>query len=420
MTPNGAPATVRAVAYLINVYPSPSHSFIRREIAALESAGWRVHRFSHRRSKLLELDPADAAEQRMTQVLLESNWQRVLASVAIALASRPVAAYRAFLQAMRMARNGDGRFVTHAGYFVLACLLCRSLQAVGCRHIHAHFGTNPAAVALLASRLCKVSYSLTFHGPHEFVVPERLNLRDKIAGASFVAVVSSSGQRAVEQRYPAWAAKAKLVRCGLDAAWLDEAPTRVPQAPRLLCVARLDPQKNPLLLIAAAKQLEERGVRFQLTLIGDGSLRAQADRRVAELGLSAHVQLFGWATQQQVRQHLRESRALVLASDDEGLPVAIMEAFAAGRPAIATDVGGVRELVETGVTGWLVSPRDAHALANAMEQSLLAPAHGLQQLADNARRKVQSFDIRVSAKALGIGFEAALGAFDAKRPPGHQ
>ncbi|MBA3596954.1 MAG: glycosyltransferase [Methylibium sp.] len=375
-----------------------------------------MHRFSHRRAKLLALDPADAAEQRMTQVLLESKWQRVLASVAIAFASRPFAACSAFLQAMRMARNGDARFVTHAGYFVLACLLCRSLRAVDCRHIHAHFGTNPAAVALLASRLSKVSYSLTFHGPHEFVVPERLNLRDKIAGASFVAVVSSSGQRAVEERYPAWAAKAKLVRCGLDAAWLDEAPARVPQAPHLLCVARLDPQKNPLLLIDAAKHLQERGVRFRLTLIGDGSLRAQADRRVTELGLSAPVHLFGWATQQQVRQHLRESRALVLASDDEGLPVAIMEAFAAGRPAIATDVGGVRELVETGVTGWLVPPRDAHALANAMEQCLLAPTHCLQQLADNARRKVQNFDIRTSAEVLGVGFDAALGAFDAALP----
>jgi glycosyltransferase involved in cell wall biosynthesis len=415
VTPNGAPAAGRAVAYLINVYPAPSHSFIRREIAALESAGWRVHRFSHRRSTLTELDPADAAEQRMTQVLLESSWQRVLSSVAIAFGRRPIATCSAFLQAMRMARSGDQRFVTHAGYFVLACLLCRSLQAARCRHVHAHFGTNPAAVALLASRLSNVSYSLTFHGPHEFVVPERLNLRDKIAGASFVAVVSSSGQRAIEERYPAWAAKTKLVRCGLDAAWLDEVPAQVPRVPHLVCVARLDPQKNPLLLIAAAKQLQERGVRFHLTLIGDGSLRAQADQRLAELGLSAQVRLFGWATQQQVREHLRDSRALVLASDDEGLPVAIMEAFAAGRPAIAPDVGGVRELVETGVTGWLVAPRDAHVLADAMEQCLLAPTHSLQQLADNARRKVQSFDIRASAQTLGAGFDAALSVLDAAR-----
>ena len=402
-----APADDRVLAYLINIYPAPSHSFIRREIAALESNGWRVHRFSHRRSGVAEPDPSDQAERLRTVFLLDAGACSMLGSVSMAIAARPAAAIAAFGRTLRMAWHGDKRFIAHVGYFVLACVLSRRLKGLGCRYVHAHFGTNPAAVALLARRLCGSSYSVTFHGPHEFVLPDRLNLGDKIAEAAFVAVVSQAGEQAIRNRYPQHAAKVRLVRCGLDAIWFDDAPTPVPEARCLLFVGRLESQKNPVLLIDAAKRLYERGVRFQLTIIGDGSLRPDTERRIEESRVSHCVHLLGWTSQDQVRRHLLASRALVLSSDDEGLPVAIMEAFATGRPAIATDVGGVRELVETGVTGWLVPRGDVKALAYAMERCLAASAPSLQVLADRAWRRAQAYDVRESAKALSAAFIAA-------------
>ena len=400
-------ATARGVAYLINIYPAPSHSFIRREIAALESDGWQVHRFAHRRSGITEPDPADQAERLQTQVLRDSGWLAALGSVATALARRPFGAVAAVALTLRMAWQGDRRFIAHVGYFGFACILSQRLRSLGCRHVHAHMGTNAAAVALIASRLQRSTYSLTLHGPHEFVLPDRINLGAKIAGASFVAVVSRAGEAAVRERYPQHAAKLVRVRCGLDAIWFNEAPTAVPQALRLVSVTRLDPQKNPLLLIDAARHLDQRGIRFLLTIVGDGSLRSESVRRIEELGLAHCVHLVSWGSQDQVRQHLRASRALVLSSDDEGLPVAIMEAFAMGRPAIATDVGGVSELVETGATGWLVPRGDLYALADAMAECLSASGQTLQHLANGAWSKVQEFDVRESSKTLGLAFVAA-------------
>lgn len=400
-------AAARSVAYLTNLYPAPSHSFIRREILALEAAGWQVHRFAHRRHGIACVDPADLAEHRRTEVLLDTPTRRLFRAVGGWLVERPLATLGALAMALRMARHGDRRVLAHLGYFVLACVLSRRLQALGRPHLHVHFGTNPAAVARLSQRLCGTSYSVTFHGPHEFAWPDRLNLDEKMAGARFVATVSVEGGRALRERHPRHAGKLLLVRCGLDASWWQRTTTPVPQAARLAFVARLDEQKNPLLLIEAVALVVASGCPIEVVIAGDGPLRAAVARRIDEGRLGAHVRLRGWCTEQQVAELLVSSRALVLASRDEGLPVAVMEAFACGRPAIAPDVGGMRELVESGETGWLVPAGDVGALARAMQECLLSGEQTLQALADNARRRAQVHDVQSAAAILATAFERA-------------
>ena len=282
--------------------------------------------------------------------------------------------------------------------------LSHRLRRLGCSHVHAHFGTNPAAVACIAHRLCGLSYSVTFHGPHEFDPQLRLNLRDKIEGTSFVAAVSAFGHRELSKRFPEFAGKFRFVPCGLDASWFDAPFGQGHDSHKLLCVARLDPQKNPLLLLEAVRILVERGVEFRLTIAGDGSLRRHVEARISADGLGRHVALAGWQTQQQVLNHLQAARALVLSSHDEGLPVVIMEAFALGVPVIAPDVGGVRELVETGASGWLVPPADARALADAMHACLNASTEVLRGLGVEARRRLQRYDIRLSVSVLTAEF----------------
>jgi len=392
------------VAYLTNQYPSPSHTFIRREIVALEAAGWRVHRFAHRTSRATLVDPADVRERGQTCALLNLPTRVLLLAVWMWLRKRPLATLAAMALSMRMAWRGDGRYVAHAAYFVMACVLARRLRAVGCLHVHAHFGTNPAAVAYLAHRICGLRYSVTFHGPHEFEADQKLNLREKIEASSFVAVVSNAGRRQLQERHEEFSAKFRLVRCGLDAEWFD-LPVRIDQ-PRidLVCVSRLDQQKDPLLLLNALAMLVRRGLSFRLKFAGDGPLRNAMESYVAEHGLGSHVVLLGWQTQHQIFEHLSTARALVLSSHDEGLPVAIMEAFARGVPAIAPDVGGVRELVETGLSGWLVPRGAATALADAMHACLLAMPDDLARLGAEGRRRVQAHDIRVSARTLATEF----------------
>jgi colanic acid/amylovoran biosynthesis glycosyltransferase len=398
---------VREAAYLINQYPAPSHSFIRREIHALEAQGWTVHRFTHRRSQAPLVDPLDRDEAQRTCVLLDSGPGTFLAAGLYWLVRHPRRTLLTLWRSLADARTGDRRLFAHLGYFALACMLSRRLRQLGYPHLHAHFGTNPADVARLCRSLCGLTYSVTFHGPHEYEIPDRLNLAGKVAGASFIAAISDAGRQAIRARYPGAGDKLITVRCGLDAAWFARPAWPVTLAPRLVSVARLDVQKNPLLLIEAAALLAARGIAFELALVGDGALRTEVERRIARYGLESCVQLCGWGTQQQVLQHLRACRALVLSSHDEGLPVAIMESYAADRPAIAPDVGAVRELVETGITGWLVPPRDPVALADAMQACLEASEAQLQALGWQARERVQALHhIDRSAQLLAAAFDS--------------
>ncbi|MGJ0489515.1 glycosyltransferase family 4 protein [Methylobacter sp.] len=397
---------MREVAYLINQYPAPSHSFIRREIHALEARGWTVHRFAHRRSQAPLVDPLDRDEEQRTCVLLDSSLSGFLVAGIYWLIRHPWRTVLTLWRSLVDTRTSNRRVFTHLGYFALACALSRRLQELGYPHLHVHFGTNPADVARLCRSLCNLTYSVTFHGPHEYETPDRLNLAGKIAGASFIAVISGVGRQAIQARYPGSENKLITARCGLDAVWLTLPAFPVTLAPRLVSIARLDDQKNPLLLIEAAALLAARGITFELALIGDGALRAEVEHQIARYGLESSVRLCGWSSQQLVLQHLQACRALVLSSHDEGLPVAIMESYAVGRPAIAPDVGAVRELVETGITGWLVPPRDPVALADAIQECLETPEAQLQALGWQARKHVQALHhIDTSANLLAAAFD---------------
>ena len=406
--PSARPAS--AVAYLTNQYPAPSHSFIRREMHALEALGWTVHRFSHRRVGAPLVDAADQDEAKLTCVLLDLLRLRLLADICHWLRAKPARTIHTFAGALTRACKEKRRWFVHLGYFGLACVLSRRLQHLGFPHLHVHFGTNASDVAGLCNQLCDITYSMTWHGPHEYEEPNDLNLADKIAAAAFVVVVAETGRETMCRRFPSFAEKIETIHCGLDPLWFTLPTFTSPAAARLVCVARLDHQKNPLLLIDAAALLKARGIGFLLTIIGDGALRSQVERRIAQQGLEACVVLKGWGTQQEVITHLQHSKALVLSSRDEGLPVAVMESFAAGRPAIAPNVGSMRELVETGVTGWLIPAHDPVALADAMQACLNAVPEVLQALGANARERIQGYRSELSAHLLGAAFRRAATA----------
>jgi glycosyltransferase involved in cell wall biosynthesis len=402
------------VAYLINIYPAPSHTFIRREILALEAAGMRVHRFAHRRTQTSLVDPSDEDERELTCVLADLSRHTMAWSVLTWMLRSPAATFRTLFQAIRMARNGDGRYAIHAAYFVFACALSQRLRTLGCSHLHAHFGTNSAAVACLAHHLCGLSYSITFHGPHEFDPARGLCLADKISRAAFIVTVSAAGYHEISRQFPEFVGKIKQVPCGLDSIWFDSPLCEAQESRELLCVARLDPEKNLPLLLTAAKISVRRGTDFRLTIVGDGPLREQLKQQIVAEKLDDRIYLAGWRTQAQIMEHLRSARALVLSSDREGLPVVIMEAFALGVPVIATRTGGVEELVETGKSGWLVERNDADALADSIDGCMKMAADTLRSLGSNARRRVLRHDIHVSSGRLLEEFRRASEGADKK------
>jgi glycosyltransferase involved in cell wall biosynthesis len=388
------------IAYLVNRYPKASHSFIRREIQALEELGVEVVRLSVRPPATDLVDPRDRAEAGRTRVLLHGP--RVAAALGQTLLLHPLRFLGALGEALRLGWRSDRGLAVHLAYLAEACALARLARREGFDHVHAHFGTNPPSVCALARHLGGPSYSFTVHGPEEFDRPTALKLARKVARASFVVAVSEYSRSQLYRWSPhsEWG-KIHVVHCGVDELFLAGALAPVPEAPRLVCVGRLCEQKGQLLLLEAAARLVREGLELELVLAGDGELRAPLEAAILRLGLERSVRITGWISNERVRQEIQAARALVLPSFAEGLPVVLMEAMALGRPVITTYVAGIPELVEPLRSGWLVPAGDVTALAAAMRAALTCSPAELGALGRRGAERVRaSHDARVEARKL--------------------
>jgi colanic acid/amylovoran biosynthesis glycosyltransferase len=394
------------VAYLVNQYPKVSHSFIRREILALERRGVTVERIAVRGWDGELVDEEDRRERERTRYLLRQGLAGLLLPVLRALCASPARFSRALALAWHMGRRADRPLPYHLVYLAQACRLADWLRASGATHLHAHFGTNPAEVAMLAHVLGGPSFSFTVHGPEEFDRPQFLGLGEKLRRCAFAVAVSSYGRsqlyRWVESRH--WD-KIRVVHCGLEPAFHALPASAPPVAPRLVCVGRLCEQKGQLLLVQAAQRLRQRGIAFELVLAGDGEMRAEIEHAIAVAHLQQQVHITGWVSSARVREEMLASRAVVLASFAEGLPVVLMEAMSLRRPVVATQVAGIPELVRPGENGWLVPAGDADALAAAMEDCLRSDGPTIARMGESARQRVlERHDVDREAARLAALF----------------
>jgi len=367
---SGGQAPLR-VCYFVSEYPAVSHTFIRREIAELEKNGVSVLRISLRRDRGDLVDPADHAERGRTTYLFE---QGSLEYVPALMFAGPRRLFRALLVMIHMMKRSSRPRLYHIAYFVEALLVAKWSREQHVGHIHAHFGTNGAEVAMLAHLLSDIPYSFTVHGPDEFDKPEYLGLAEKVKHAAFVCGVSSfTRSQLCRWIAPEHWPKIALVRCGLDSAFTDPPPKTEIAPATMLTVGRLSGQKGQLILLTALAALAREGVRFKMIIAGDGPIRPLLERRIRELGLEDRVELTGWVSNMQVRSLMLKSRVIVMPSFAEGLPVVLMEALALGRPVITTYVAGIPELVTDRICGWLVPAGNSVALTRAIRECLDAP-----------------------------------------------
>lgn len=355
------------VAYLINQYPAISHTFIRREIEALEAQGVAVERFALRGWDSELVDPLDKAELARTRHTLKDGAGRlVLGAFGFALL-HPVTFWRGLKLALALSKNAVRPWPFHLIYLAHACRIMMWLKGSGVTHLHAHFGTNPAEIAALVHALGGPGYSFTIHGSEVHDDARQNRLEAKLAGAGFAAVVCSYiGSQLMRRTAPEDWSKIHTVHCGLPKESFAEAPAAFPDRPTFLCVGRLSGEKGHLILLEAFAVVLAKAPQARLVLAGDGPLRDLIEARIDALGIREAVDVLGWVTSDQVRAALGNCHALVQPSFNEGLPVVIMEAMAQYRPVISTYIGGIPELVLPDRTGWLVPAGDVAALAGAM------------------------------------------------------
>ncbi|WP_223512813.1 glycosyltransferase [Pseudomonas sp. GL-B-19] len=395
------------IAYFINQYPKVSHSFIRREILALERQCLEVQRIALRGWDAELVDAEDVSERDKTLYVLQGGVKDLLVPVFQVLRAKPRRFLSALWLALRMGRHADRPLPYHLVYLFEACRLLSWLEAFGAEHVHAHFGTNSTEVVMLANALGGPAYSFTVHGPEEFDKPQFIHLGEKVQRSVFVVAVSSYGRSQLFRWVPhAHWAKVKVVHCGLERAFHDVPAVALPAAPRLVCVGRLSEQKGQLLLLEAARILAAQSVAFEIVLAGDGELREEIEALIAQHGLEAQVRITGWISSAQVREEILAARAMVLPSFAEGLPVVIMEAMALRRPVLTTYVAGIPELVRQGENGWLFPAGAVEDLAAALADCLAQPVEVLQRMGEAAYQRVlERHDIDTEATKLAKLFK---------------
>ena len=402
------PQMTQTIAYLINQYPKVSHSFIRREIAAIEAHGLQVERFAIRACSAELVDPADQGELKRTRLVLSVGAIGLLSSLLRVASTRPIRFLQTLKLTLALRRDAEQGWLHHIAYLAEACVLLSWFAQANIAHVHAHFGTNSTTVALLCNALGGPPYSFTVHGPEEFDKVKSISLARKVSRAAFVVAISNFGRSQLYRWCPLsdWS-KIHVVHCGVDSEFLEARPTPIATdlEPCLVCVGRLCAEKGQLLLLEATSQLMQQGVPFKLMLVGDGPLRSELEALITQLALHDRVKITGWAAGAQVRQAILSARALVLPSFAEGLPVVIMEALALGRPVISTYVAGIPELIEPEVCGWLIPPGSVEELVIAMKKALQAPVEKLEQMGHiGAERVASGHNAMVEASKLAALF----------------
>jgi glycosyltransferase involved in cell wall biosynthesis len=295
----------------------------------------------------------------------------------------------------------------------LAAAHARYVRLRSVDHVHAHYATYPLLAAWLCHRLTGVSYSVTVHAHDIFV--DRSFLDRRLAEASFVVAISEYNRKFLHEHVSSDHTPIHVVHCGVEPGAY-RFRSRVPPSTgpiRVLCVASLQEYKGHRLLLQALADSGDRLSRIQLDLVGDGPARAELEQLVAELGLETRVRFHGSLPEPAVAELLGAADLFVLPSvvarngQQEGLPMVLVEALAAGVPVVATRMSGVPEVVRDESTGLLVEPGDPDALAGSIEAVLDDPA-AARARAEAGRELVESgFDIRRSAERLGQLFRDA-------------
>jgi colanic acid/amylovoran biosynthesis glycosyltransferase len=391
------------LGYLTNLYGRASDTFIRQEVFQLRKLGHTVVTFSLRQPEPGHIVSDEVRNERArTEYILEAGMLKLTLAVLACAVVHPVRMARTMALAWKTCAPGLKALVWQVFYLVEAAYLARRIESLGIEHVHNHIALNSATVCMLAARLSGVMWSMTVHGPHDFLEPIRWALPEKLESAAFTVFVSEFGrsQGMWHAPFSVWP-KLHVVRCGLDDTFLGAATVPIPQAPRLVFVGRLSPEKGGMLLVEAAAKLKRNGVGIELVLIGDGPSRREIEAAITSYGLDGAVTLLGWRDSKRVREEILGSRALVLPSFAEGLPIVLMEALALHRPVVSTYVAGIPELVEPGINGFLVPSGSVDDLAEAMRAVVGASLDLLAEMGrQGAARVADRHDAAANARQL--------------------
>ena len=405
----------KRIAYLLDLFPVTSETFIVREIMELQKLGLDIALFPlidtkgtvhsdvvHEESQALQNKVHLFSSLWPSRSKLFLTWMHLKC-----LLRRP---FR-YLKTFRLARQAGGGTFT---LFKRAAIYADAFRRMEVTHLHAHFCLDACKLAMLCSRISGISYSFTIHAHDIFREDLRDLFEEKFNYAKFVASISKFNRQFVLELCPSIdPAKIHIIHCGIDLAGFQKIERQAEQRFDILSVGRLVEQKGFIFLVEACRMMKNQyAMDFQCRIIGEGKERARLENAIAEQGLDATVELLGAKEQSEVVRLMNDTDVFVLPCVQQrdgamdGIPVALMEAMAKGIPVVSTALSGIPELIANG-TGKLVPPGDSRSLADALQEIQQMPLSEKRQMAQEARRMVhQQFNIATEAEKLKALFLA--------------
>jgi glycosyltransferase involved in cell wall biosynthesis len=388
--------------------------FIHREVSALRRLGFHIETVSIRglADAGEEVNDAQREEAARIFVVLPPSPARLLGAHARLLGRSPGRWFGALRLAWQTRPPGLPALLRQLAYFAEAGIVAEHMRERGLVHLHNHFASSSGTVAMLAAELGGFTFSLSEHGPDIFWAPDWWRLDAKFSRALFVASISHFCRSQVLIWTPVerWG-RVPIVHCGVEPTEYAVRPHR-DAGRRLLFTGRLARVKGLPVVLSAVQRLRLQHPDIELSLAGDGPDRAVLEAEARRLGVADRVRFLGYQSSDQVRALLQDTDVFVLPSFAEGVPVVLMEAMASGVPVVTTRVAGVSELVEDGVSGFVVPPGDVDALTRAIDALLGDPVLRARFGAGGRRMVEREFDVGREAAWLGEVFESVLAGVD--------
>jgi glycosyltransferase involved in cell wall biosynthesis len=412
---HGTIANTPRYAFITSRFPQLTETFILRELRGLEERGldFELYAITHQGDEHMQPDAVEL-DRRANYF----NWRsgEAVAAQWHWFRRSPMRWARALWHAVRASAGTKDALVRVPVVWMIAGAMARRMQQQGVQRVHAHWITYPTLAAMVINELTGIPYSITAHAGDIY---GGTGMEPRIAAADLVLTCTADGRRELLARAgDGYADKIRILYHGSDLTRFDfePLPTRG-AALRILCVASLLDYKGQRYLIDACRILRDRGVGFELVLIGEGTLRDELEAQSARLGLGDVVHFMGRQPHQVVRAQLDACDVFVAPSIEgakgqmDGIPNVLVEAMAVGRPVVATGRPGIRELVIDGTTGLLTGERDPVSIADALERVASDPAL-CERLVAAGRKKVE--EEHDSAQNLDLVFQALvrLGAAD--------
>jgi len=421
------------VAYVVKRFPRLSQTFVLNEIIELERQGVEVEVFS-----LLDA-PVEARHDLMGSLKARVTYLSGLRQIAgtqveqirrdrsgSSAISALVGASSPYCDAFPPSK----RPAADAGLVLQSAGLAMLAARFGCHHLHAHFASDATTVAMLAARLSGIPFSFTAHARDiysTYVSPEvdARTRRAKIAASQFVVTVSDYN-RSHLRRLAGPGNERKIVRLynGVDLDRLPFADLQQREPGLVLGVGRLVEKKGFGDLLHALAALRASSHPWRCVIVGEGPCESELRGLSQSLGIAGRVTFLGAKPPTEVLALMRRATVLAMPSvvdaggDRDGLPTVLLEALASGLPAVATDITGLPEIIDDGVSGLLIPPHRPDLLAERLF-SVMTDKALATRLARHGRQKAErQFDLKTNVRVLGSLFLSGLTTNDIAKGTG--